>query len=52
MRRFVDDDDDEFPTRCQLHNVPLIEASFPIVKKLAEPIFTGLSCFRLPSRQK
>ena len=25
--------DDEFPTRCQLHNAPLIEACFPIVKK-------------------
>ena len=36
--------DDEFPTRCQLHNAPLIEARFPIVKKLGEPIFTGLSC--------
>ena len=41
--------DDEFPTRCQLHNAPLIEARFPIVKKLGEPIFTALSCGQLPT---
>ena len=41
--------DDEFPTRCQLHNAPLTEARFPIVRKLGEPIFIGLSCGQLPT---
>ena len=41
--------DDEFPTRCQLHNAPLIEARFPIVKQLGELIFRGLSCGQLPT---